>query len=87
MQQPLALPDYAGSLLRGQFAAALRNVACMTRQATCPGCPLTQTCPHTRIFESPPPPKGNHALQNFSSIPNPYIIEPLTLRRARAGRG
>ena len=74
--QPLALPDYAGSLLRGQFGAALRNVACMTRQPTCPGCPLLQTCPYTRIFESPPPPKGQHALQDFSQIPNPYVLEP-----------
>ncbi len=78
VQQPLQLPDYAGSLLRGQFGAALRNVACMTRQPTCPGCPLLQTCPYTRVFEAPPPPKGAHALQDFSQIPNPYIVEPPT---------
>jgi hypothetical protein len=78
VQQALALPDYAGSLLRGQFGAALRNVACMTRQPTCPGCPLIQSCPYSRIFEAPAPPKGSHALQDFSSIPNPYIIEPPT---------
>jgi len=78
MQQPLQLPDYAGSLLRGQFGAALRSVACMTRAPTCPGCPLLQTCPYSRIFEAPAPPKGQHSLQNFSSIPNPYIVEPPT---------
>ena len=78
VQQPLSLPDYAGSLLRGQFGAALRHVACMTRQPTCPGCPLIPTCPYTRIFEAPPPPKGSHALQDFNQIPNPYIIEPPT---------
>lgn len=78
VQQPLALPDYAGSLLRGQFGAALRNVACMTRAPTCPGCPLVQTCPYTRIFEAPPPPKGAHTLQDFSQIPNPYVMEPPT---------
>ena len=78
VQQPLALPEYAGSLLRGQFGAALRNVACMTRQPTCPGCPLLQTCPYTRIFEAPPPDKGQHALQDFSQIPNPYVMEPPT---------
>jgi len=78
VQQPLSLPDYAGSLLRGQFGAALRNVACMTRQPTCPGCPLLQTCPYTRIFEAPPPPKGEHALQDFSQIPNAYVLEPPT---------
>ncbi len=78
VQQPLALPDYAGSLLRGQFGAALRNVACMTRQPACPGCPLLRTCPYTRIFEAPPPDKGQHALQDFSQIPNPYVMEPPT---------
>jgi len=78
VQQPLTLPDYAGSLLRGQFGAALRHVACMTRQPTCPGCPLLQTCPYTRIFEAPPPPKGSHALQDFSQIPNAYVLEPPT---------
>ena len=78
VQQPLALPDYAGSLLRGQFGAALRQVACMTRAPACPGCPLIQTCPYTRIFEAPPPPKGQHALQDFSQIPNPFVMEPPT---------
>ena len=78
VQQPLPLPDYAGSLLRGQFGAALRQVACMTRQPTCPGCPLLQTCPYTRIFEAVAPEKGQHALQDFSQIPNPYVMEPPT---------
>jgi hypothetical protein len=76
VQQPLALPDYAGSLLRGQFGAALRQLACMTRAPACPGCPLIQTCLYTRIFEATAPPKGQHALQDFSKIPNPYLIEP-----------
>jgi hypothetical protein len=75
-QAPLQLPPYGGSLLRGQFGAALRHVACMTRQPTCGGCPLLPTCPYTRIFEAPAPPKGSHALQDFSQIPNPYVIEP-----------
>ena len=74
--QPLALPEYAGSLLRGQFGAALRSVACMTRQPTCANCPLLRTCPYTRIFEAPPPEKGQHRLQDFSQIPNPYVMEP-----------
>ena len=74
MRDPLRLPDYAGSLLRGQFGAALRGVACMTRQPLCGGCPLLATCPYTRIFEAPPPPA--HSLQKFSAIPNAYVIEP-----------
>lgn len=74
MRQGVRLPDYAGSLLRGQFGAALRNVACMTRQPTCGGCPLVATCPYTQIFESKPPPA--HNLQAFSAIPNAYVVEP-----------
>lgn len=76
MRVPLELPHYAGSLLRGQFGAALRHITCMTRQENCKGCPLQITCPYSRIFEAPAPPKGSHALQNFSDIPNPYIMEP-----------
>jgi len=74
MRQGVRLPDYAGSLLRGQFGAALRNVACMTRQPICPGCPLQTSCPYTRVFESLPPPE--HSLQAFSAIPNAYVVEP-----------
>lgn len=74
MRDPMRLPDYAGSLLRGQFGAALRGVACMTRQPVCGGCPLLATCPYTRIFEAAPPPA--HSLQKFSAIPNAYVIEP-----------
>lgn len=74
MQMPLRLPDYAGSLLRGQFGAALRRSACMTRQPQCHECPLHTTCPYPRIFEAPAP--TAHSLQRFNAIPNAYIVEP-----------
>lgn len=70
----LLLPHYSGSLLRGQFGAALRRLSCMTRQPTCSGCPLQATCPYTRIFEAPAP--LQHALQRFNAIPNAYVVEP-----------
>lgn len=70
----LQLPQYAGSLLRGQFGAALRHLACMTRQSSCAGCPLQTTCPYTRIFEAAAP--EAHQLQRFSAIPNAYVVEP-----------
>lgn len=70
----IRLPDYAGSLLRGQFGDALRRTACMTGERQCPPCPLYRTCPYPAIFETPPPPE--HQLQQFSAVPNPYVIEP-----------
>lgn len=87
MRVPLELPHYAGSLLRGQFGAALRHITCMTRQENCKGCPLQITCPYSRIFEAPAPPQNSHALQNFSHIPNPYIMEspPPSARALKIG--
>lgn len=74
VETPLHLPEYAGSTLRGAFGNALRRVTCMTRERDCKACGLYRTCPYPRIFETPPP--ENHALQKFSQIPNPYVIEP-----------
>lgn len=74
MDGELRLPDYAGSLLRGQFGAALRGAACITKAKSCAGCPLLATCPYPAIFETPAP--AVHHLQKFSAVPNPYVIEP-----------
>jgi len=70
----LRLPEFAGSLLRGQFGAALRRTACMTGESRCDGCGLRQTCPYPAIFDAPAP--QEHALQKFSQVPNSYVIEP-----------
>lgn len=72
---PLTLPPFAGSTLRGAFGGALRASACMTKARTCDACPLLATCPYAAVFE-PRPPASGHALQDFSQIPRPYVIEP-----------
>lgn len=68
------LPEYAGSLLRGQFGASLRKTVCVTGAKQCTGCLLYRTCAYPAIFETPAP--ETHALQKFSRVPNPYVIEP-----------
>lgn len=73
-KENLRLPEYAGSLLRGQFGAALRRTACLTGLKHCPACPLLRTCPYPAIYETPAP--AHHALQKFTNVPNPYVIEP-----------
>jgi hypothetical protein len=75
VETPLHLPAYAGSTLRGAFGAALRATACMTRQKTCDDCALIHTCPYAVLFETRPP-AGGHALQKFTQVPHPYVIEP-----------
>jgi hypothetical protein len=81
----LRLPDYAGSLLRGVFGAALRRSACMTGLPDCRSCSLWRTCPYPALFETPPRP--TQLAQRFSQVPNPYVIEPPAagLRRVPAG--
>lgn len=74
MRDAVRLPRYMGSLLRGQFGAALRQLACTTHLPTCGGCPQQQTCRYTQVFEARPPPC--HALQRFNAIPNAFVIEP-----------
>ena len=74
VSEPIILPEYAGSTLRGAFGRALRKIACMAKQADCKGCPLYRTCPYTNIFETPAP--ETHQVQQFSQVPNGYIIEP-----------
>jgi hypothetical protein len=69
VRQAIRLPDYAGSMLRGAFGHALRQLACMTRQKDCAGCPLIGSCPYPMIFAPPPP--ATHRLQKFSQIPPP----------------
>jgi hypothetical protein len=74
VETAIRLPEYAGSALRGAFGGALRRTACMTREKDCKACLLYRSCPYPAIFE-PPSPIG-HALQKFSGIPAPFVIEP-----------
>jgi hypothetical protein len=74
LEADLALPDYAGSLLRGVFGAALRRAACMTGLPDCKTCPLWRSCPYPALFETPSRP--TQLAQRFSEVPNPYVIEP-----------
>ncbi|QEP41952.1 CRISPR system precrRNA processing endoribonuclease RAMP protein Cas6 [Ectothiorhodospiraceae bacterium BW-2] len=73
---PLQLNWYGGSMLRGSFGHALRQISCMTREAECDGCLLQQGCPYPHIFQ----PIANLATQKswsgrFGNIPPPYVIE------------
>jgi len=72
---PIRLPDYAGSLLRGAFGRALRQVACITREKDCAPCALKTGCPYTAVFAPGKPERPHPRLQN-SEIPAPYIVEP-----------
>ena len=73
-EQPVQLPDYAGSALRGVFGHALRAAACVTGLPDCSPCALYRSCPYPAIFETPPP--LNYPRRKLSNIPQPFVVEP-----------
>lgn len=78
---PLDLPPFAGSLLRGQFGAALRGLACRTGAPNCAGCPRSGDCTYALVFDGNLPADSPHRQKNFAQVPNPYIIAPPAGRR------
>ena len=84
-EAPLALPPYAGSMLRGAFGHALLALSPLPHPDGKP-CALHATCPYCQVFATPPLPA--HSLQKFSQMPAPYVIEPPGggAQRLRAGQ-
>ena len=73
-EQPIHLPEYAGSALRGAFGHALKQIACVTREHDCKACALYRTCAYPAIFETPPP--LDYARRKLSNVPLPFVVEP-----------
>ncbi len=71
---PLNLNYYSGSMLRGAFGKALRQLSCVTNMQDCKSCLLYRQCAYPRIFETPVPLHAQY--QNLSQIPSPFVIEP-----------
>lgn len=71
--EPLDLPAYLGSTLRGAFGAAFRRLCCPAPAGL--SCPVPDTCPYHLVFETSPPP-GAEALSTHEEIPRPFVIAP-----------
>jgi hypothetical protein len=67
------------------FGAALRHAACVTGQTDCRKCPLWRRCAYPALFETPP--QETQFRQQFSAVPNPYVIEPPALGMTRVPIG
>lgn len=83
--EPLDLPAYLGSTLRGAFGRAFRALACPARRGE--PCPIPDTCPYHLIFETAPP-AGAEALRTHEEVPRPFVIgapPPATGRAYPAG--
>ncbi len=74
--EPLTLPPFAGSLLRGQWGAALRSLTCTTGASRCTGCPHAGACVYSTVFDGSLPAEAPHQHKGFSQVPNAYVIRP-----------
>lgn len=67
------LPLYKGSIFRGMFGKALRDVICVLRTQKCIECLLQKTCTYVSIFETQLIPSKT----KFSPYPpHPFVLEP-----------
>lgn len=80
--EPLDLPGYLGSTLRGAFGHAFRAVACPAPRSA--DCPVPTQCPYHLIFETSPPP-DSEALRTHDEIPRPFVIAPADSELAGTG--
>ena len=51
--EPVSLPEFFGSALRGAFGHAFRRRVCIFSDAPCETCLLRHTCAYSYIFETP----------------------------------
>lgn len=73
--EPLRLPPYKGSTLRGAFGAAFKEAACMSEEKVCAGCILSANCPYCYVFDTPIPPESQR-MRKYTFAPHPFILEP-----------
>jgi len=73
--EPMILPEFKGSMLRGGFGHAFKRICCATREKVCDGCLIRQSCPYAYVFETAPPEGAEHMAAHYK-IPHPYIFEP-----------
>lgn len=73
--EPIILPSYKGSTLRGGFGNAFRRVVCALKNRECSACLLKEKCVYSYIFETPPP-SDTSIMRKYTSAPHPFIIDP-----------
>ena len=72
--EPMFLPAFGGSTLRGAFGAAFKRIVCVEADKVCEGCLVRSQCVYAYVFETPNP--GTLDWFTGSYVPHPFVIEP-----------
>ncbi|QTA91968.1 CRISPR system precrRNA processing endoribonuclease RAMP protein Cas6 [Desulfonema magnum] len=73
--EPLHLPPFKGSAIRGSFGLMFRRVVCPLTRTECGDCHLSEECVYSYIFETFPP-KDDPFIRNKDQASHPYILRP-----------
>lgn len=82
--RPVRWPDFEGSILRGIFGSALRQVACITGRVSCEGCRARERCVYSMVFESHVPRMEDRTSIGLTPL---YVIVPPTSGPRELGAG
>lgn len=75
--EPIILPNYKGSALRGGFGSIFKKTVCINFHKECDSCVLRNKCAYAYIFETPFPQNLIDKTKfKMAYPPHPYIIEP-----------
>jgi hypothetical protein len=75
-KEPILMPQYSGSTLRGGFGHAFKKIVCTKGLIECKYCMLKSVCPYPYVFETSPTDMTTQ-LRSYSDVPRPFIIDPL----------
>ncbi len=75
VEETARVPRYKGSVFRGGFGAAFRNVCCTARNRDCPDCLLKAECSYSYLFETPNIVETKF-LGAVSHAPHPFVLRP-----------
>lgn len=72
--EPMRLPPYKGSTLRGGFGHALKRIACRHPSEKCASCREYEHCAYGYVFETRPP-SDAEVLRTHQAVPRPFVFE------------
>jgi hypothetical protein len=74
-RDPLQLPPYKGSTLRGGFGTVFKETVCVVEHRDCARCLLRSRCAFPYVFDTPVPEETTR-LRKYPAAPHPFVFLP-----------
>jgi hypothetical protein len=74
-KDPLLLPPYKGSTVRGGFGAVFKETVCVVEHRDCARCLLRARCAFPYVFDTPVPEEAAR-MRKYPAAPHPFVFLP-----------